>query len=143
MTRWMCLALIAAGSLFGQGLEAVKAEPNLEKRAQAALKHADEAITASRKAYMESEYKTALTSLEEVQSAVELCLESLNETGKNARRSPKHFKRAEKDIRSLLRRLDSLESDFGVDDRPAVKKVEARLQAIHDELVIRIMGKKK
>lgn len=135
--------LVFAASAAAPSLEAVRAEPDPEKRARAALEYADAALTASRTAYMASDYKKSLASLDQVRQAAELCLESLDATGKNARKSPKHFKRAEIGTNELLRRLRSLENDFGVDDRPRVLEVEQRVQEIHDELIARIMGKKK
>jgi uncharacterized coiled-coil DUF342 family protein len=143
VTRAMAVWLLAAALLPGSDLDGVRAEPNLEKRAKAALEYANTAITVSRQAYMDSDYKQAMASLNEVRTAADLALESLNATGKNARRSPKPFKNAEKQINELIRRLNSLETDFGVDDRPAVQQVVQRLSEIHDELIVRIMGKKK
>lgn len=138
------LALLAlCGCSFATGLDAVKSEPNAEKRAKAALEFANVAITESRTAYLDSEYDKALTALGEVRTAADLALESLDATGKNARRSPKPFKDAEKRINEMIRRLDSLENDFGLDDRSAVQAVKGRLHEIHDELIVRIMGKKK
>jgi hypothetical protein len=135
--------LLAAALMPGSDLDGVRSEPNLERRAKAALEYANAAITASRQSYLDSNYQQALASLKEVSAAADLALESLDATGKNARRSPKPFKNAEKQINELIRRLNSLEADFGVDDRPAVQQVIQRLSEIHDELIVRIMGKKK
>lgn len=143
MTRIVGLMLLPAALLFGADLDAVRAEPKLEKRATAALEYAGSAITQARAAYLESKYTEALAALAEAPVAVDLALESLDATGKNARRSPKPFKNAEKKINELIRRLDALESDFGIDDRPAVAQVRQRLNEIHEELIVRIMGKKK
>ncbi len=141
-TLLILFVLIRAAG-FASGLEEAKAEPNLEKRSKLALENADAAITEARTQYLGNHYKEALASLDEVRESVELSLTSLNATGKSARRSPKHFKIAEKAIREMLRRLQTLELDFGVEDRPAVSKVEKRLQEIHDELISRIMSRKK
>jgi hypothetical protein len=143
VTRSIGLILLSATSLFGSSLDAVRAEPNPEKRAKAALEYANASITEARKAYLDSDYKTALASLAQVGESADLVLESLDATGKNARRSPKPFKTAEKQINEMIRRLNGLETDFGIDDRPAVQAVVQRLHEIHDELIVRIMGKKK
>jgi hypothetical protein len=143
MTRLAAWLFVIAVGVSAADLEAIKAEPNLEKRSKAALAYADDAVTEARKAYTSGEYKQAFARVEEVRAAVELSLESLNETGKIARRKPKPFKHAEMRIRALLRRLRSLEHDFALDDRPLLVKTEQRLQEIHDELLARIMAKKK
>lgn len=142
MIRAIGVLLIIAASATAFDLNEVKAEPDLEKRAKAALDYANRAITTSREAYTHNEFKKALASLDEVGQAAELCLASLDATGKSARKNPKPFKRAEMQINDLLRRLESLESDFGLDDRPAVSSVTKRLQEIHDALISRIMSKK-
>jgi hypothetical protein len=143
VTRPLTLLLLASVAGFSAGLEAARAERNLEKRSRLALENASDAISRARTQYAAGHYKEALAAVEEVRESVELSLASLNATGKSARRSPKHFKYAEKATRELSRRLQSLELDFGIDDRPAVRQVEKRLQEIHDDLLSRIMGRKK
>jgi len=81
--------------------------------------------------------------LDEVREAVDVSYAALQETGKDARRSPKHFKKAELKTRELLRRLRGLSGEADMDDRPAFDTVVNRLQEIHDELLAAIMGKKK
>lgn len=124
-------------------METIKSEPNLEKRSDRALENASRAIDTARQAYAAGDMDKTRQGLEEVRASVELSYQSLQETGKNPRRSPKHFKRAELQIREMLRRLRGLEDDFSVDDRALVQKVEQRLQEIHDELLTGIMTKKK
>lgn len=142
MIRACAFLLLIAGVLSGSNLDAVKAEPDPEKRAKAALEHANSAITQSRNYYVDSEYKKAFASLDEVRAATEICVAALDATGKNARRNPKSFKKAEMRINELVRRLRSLEADFGVDDRQQVRNLQSSLEDIHDRLVVRIMGKK-
>ena len=127
----------------GGDLDAIKAEPNLEKRSDRALDNADQEIDAARKAYAAGDLNGTRQALQDVRASVELSYDSLQETGKNPRRSPKHFKRAELKIREMLRRLRGLEDEFSVEDRPPVQEVEQRLQEIHDELLTGIMTKKK
>ena len=55
---------------------------------------------------------------EELEESVELAHTSLNQTGKNPRKSPKYFKQAEIATRDLLRRLDSFQGEMSFDDRP-------------------------
>jgi hypothetical protein len=135
------MALVAV--TLASGLDAVKSEPNLERRSRLALDNANSAIDTARQAYAAGQWKESFSALIEIRDSVDLCLASLNETHKDARKSPKAFKRAELEIRELVRRLKSLESDFGVDDRSEVLKTEQRLQEVHDELIARIMSKHK
>ena len=68
---------------------------------------------------------------------------TLKQTGKNPSRSPQHFKYAELRTRDLLRKLDGFRDDMSVADRPALERVIATVQKIHDALLEGIMGKKK
>ncbi len=122
-------------------LARLQSEPNLEKRARAALNNAEEALKQAREAYKNGD--TAESRLEEVEQSVALADSTLKQTGKNPSRSPKHFKYAELRTRDLLRKLDGFRDDMSVADRPALERVIATVQKIHDALLEGIMGKKK
>jgi hypothetical protein len=125
-------------------LAEVRVEPNLEKRAHLALDNAERALKASRKAYEAGELERTQVLLDEVKDSVELAETSLNATGKNPIKSPKHFKYAEIKTEDLLRKLDGFSHDMNVADRPMVEPVKARLQEAHESLLQGIMmGKKK
>ena len=124
-------------------LARLQSEPNLEKRARAALNNAEEALKHAREAYKNGDNAAAETRLEEVEQSVELADSTLKQTGKNPSRSPKHFKYAELRTRDLLRKLDGFRDDMSVADRPALERVIATVQKIHDALLEGIMGKKK
>jgi hypothetical protein len=123
-------------------MDAVMAEGNLEKRSDLALKYADARLNDARRAYEQGQYEDFRALMKEVTGAVELSYTSLDESGKKARRNPKYFKRAEKNIRKLLARLDTLRVDVAIDDRPIVQSAAKRLNEIHDQLVLDIMTKK-
>jgi hypothetical protein len=73
-----------------------------------------------------------------------LAYTSLKATGKDARKSPKWFKRAEIDTRLLLRKLDSLHDLMSFSDRALMGSVKATVQRVHDDLLGELMeGKKK
>jgi hypothetical protein len=131
--------------LFAQAtdLESVRAESNLEKRSDRALENANHAIDMARDSYAAGDLKKSSEALQEVRDSVALSYESLSDSGKNPRRSPKHFKRAEMSIREMLRRLKGLESDFSVEDRNILMETERQLQQIRDDLLAGIMSKKK
>jgi len=146
----ICLAPpLAACALLGimaakaGDLDSIKEEPNLERRSERALANANQAIDAARDAYLAGDLGKTRSALEQVTESVDVCQQALKDTGKNPRRSPKYFKRAELSIRKLLWRLKSLEPDFNVEDRAWLESAERRLQQVHDELLAGIMSKKK
>jgi methyl-accepting chemotaxis protein len=125
-------------------LSAIKAEPNLEKRASRALDNAAVAQKAAEEAYSKKEdAEQANAALDEVSQSVELAYASLRETGKSPVKSPRHFKEAEIRTRELLRRLTDLRETMSALDRDQIDKVLAAIQKIHDELLAGIMGGKK
>lgn len=144
MFRAAVLACLIAAAPAWADLEAVKSEPNLEKRAHKALENARNALKAAQRAYLEkNDVAAANASLAEIERSVELCFESLIETGKTPSRSPKHFKRAEIGTRGLLRRLRDFRERMSVMDREEIDRVRATVQKIHDSLLAGIMGGKK
>jgi hypothetical protein len=121
-------------------LAAIKLEPNLERRSELALGNASAAMDAARDASTdEAKLKAALTDLRE---SVDLAYQSLVESGKSARRSPKFFKRAELKTRELMRRLEGLAQAVDADDRVFVESVRDRVSKVHDDLIQDIMQKK-
>jgi hypothetical protein len=124
-------------------LARVEAEPNLEKRAHAALDNADDALRRAREAYAKGDDGAANARLDEIQKSVELADSALKQTGKNPSRSPKHFKQAEMRTRDLLRRLDGFRDQMSVADRTSAERVVEAVQKIHDAWLDGIMGKKK
>jgi exonuclease VII small subunit len=139
--RWI-LVLALAQLALASNLAGVKSEPNLEKRSERALDNANSALDAARDSYNRGEYDQSETQLEEVGASVDLAYESLQETGKDPRRSGK-FKQAEMRIRELLRRLEGLRQTVSFSDRGAVDKVRDRISTVHDNLLDGIMSKRK
>ena len=137
------LCLLFIGAPLWADLERAKAETNLEKRSKLALENADDALKAARDSYKSGDVRATADSLKQVQESVELANTSLSETGKNPRKSPKWFKRAEIATRDLLRKLDGLEQEMSYNDRGVIKEVKARIQKIHDDLLIGLMEGKK
>jgi len=127
---------------FALDLNAIKSEPNLERRSEMALDYAQTQLDAARDAYNGGDLAKWRSALDELGAAVELSYRSLQETGKNARNN-KHFKRAELKTHELVRRLDGLRQSVSVDDRDAVEKVRAKVSEVHDELLQGIMSKNK
>lgn len=134
----LVLPLASAGDL-----NAVKAEPNPERRYALALDNALEAVKAARAFIQEGKSEEFRKSLDEVVESVKLCDDTLRGTGKNPSRQSKHFKRAELRIRDVIRKLDSLNQDAGFEDRPAVAEAKSKIQQRHEELLLDIMGRRK
>lgn len=142
LTASLALTLLPAG--LRADLKRAMAEPNLEKRSQLALDNAAAMYQAARTAYQNGDAAKAAAAIAEVQESVDLAYTSLTDTGKNPRKSPKWFKKAEIETRDLLRKLDSLQQEMSFDERPMVEKAKARVQQVHDDLLLGLMeGKKK
>ena len=122
MTR-ILVAILMAGALLGIDLAGVKAEPNLEKRSEKALLLAGEILTAMRAELDRNDVEKIKDQLKDFEAAVDLSVDSLAAAGKNARRNPKYFKRAELRLRELLRRLETFKRDMSLDDRPVLDGV--------------------
>jgi hypothetical protein len=121
-----------AAQLYAADLQAIKNEPNLEKRSRLALTTADQAITEARAAYGAQDLKTTQARLAEVREAVELARTALVDSGKKPGKSPGPYKYAETKSRELLRRLEGLKQEMDAADRDVVETVQNRVQEIHD-----------
>ncbi len=120
------------------------AEPDLEKRSKLALENAYAAYQAARDAYQKGEMQQMQASIDEVEQSVDLAYRSLNDTGKNPRNSPQWFKNAELATRDLSRRIASFQDEMSYTDRPLLDKLKARVQQVHDDLLLGLMeGRKK
>jgi hypothetical protein len=138
---WLWIALLAA-QLYALDLGTIKKEPNLERRSDLALQYANSALDTARDAYAAGDVDKTGAAIEEVGSSVDLAYDSLGQTGKDPRRSPKFFKRAEMSTRQLLRRLDGMIESMSVADRLVAEKVRGRVADIHENLLKGIMKKK-
>src|SRR6202162_2061284 len=122
---WLFIALLAA-QLYATDLGTIKQEPNLERRSDLAMQYANSALDTAREAYTAGNIDKTETAIEEVESSVDLAYDSLGQTGKDPRRSPKFFKRAEMSTRQLLRRLDGMMESMSVADRALIEKGRGR-----------------
>jgi len=137
------LGLAMPAALRGD-LRAALAEKDLERRSKLALENAETALQAAKSAYQQGDLDRTKAAVSEVQESVDLAYQSLNDTHKNPRKSPKYFKNAELATRDLLRRLDTFDHDMSYDDRPILKPLKDRVQQVHDELLLGLMeGKPK
>ena len=133
---WLIFALLAFD------LTAIRQEPNLERRSDLALENAATALTGCSEAYKSGDLEKTMAAAAEIEESVTLAYDSLRDTGKDPRRNPKFFKRAEMTTRQLLRRLDGLIESMSIKDRAILLVVRDRVSDIHDELLNGIMKKK-
>jgi len=136
MTWALALLLLA-------DIESIRNEPNLERRSELALVNAGTAMDAARDTYRAGEVAKTQAALEEINASVDVCYDSLVESGKDPHKHPKFFKIAELKTRELLRRLEDMHRAVGMEDRPMVAKVRDNVSDIHDKLLSGIMTKRK
>ena len=133
------LALSLFPALLPADLKQARDEPNLEKRSKLALDNAAAVYQEARLAYQNGDNDKVALAAAEIQESVDLAYTSLTQTGKNPRKSPKWFKKAEIETRDLLRKLDSFEREMSFSERPMLEKVKARVQEVHDDLLLGLM----
>jgi hypothetical protein len=144
MTARLLLAIVLVGGALRADLPQAKVESNLGKRAMLALDNAFNELTQARDAYERGQNEQVTIFTKKIQESVELAETSLHETGKNPRKNPKWFKRAESSTRDLLRRLDSFQQSMDVSDRPMLDAVKAKVLQVHDDLLEGVLeGKEK
>jgi hypothetical protein len=115
---------------------------NLEQQARLAIDKADRALTDARAACAAHDLEKTKALVQEMVADVELAEKCLTDSGKNARKRPKQFKYGEVKTRDMLKRIDSLENDLDIDDREQVAAAKVKVQEIHDEWLLGIMGAK-
>lgn len=141
--RYFVLLVCLSALLAAEIPPAILAERDVPKRAELALKQADENVSAAAKAYAgASDLKDFEAHVGAVGELTEFTLKSLRDSAMRGGKRVKHFKRAEFKMNSLLRRLDTLEKEVSAEDRPPVTKVrdlvsEALDHIRHDILVKR------
>jgi hypothetical protein len=135
--QWVLIMVLALD------LNSVKQEPNLERRSELALENANASLDSVREAFTAGDMAKMRAALDETRESVDLAYQALSDTGKDPRRNPKFFKRAELKTRELLRRLDGLVQGVDVESQGWVEKVRDRIAEVHDNLLKGIMSKKK
>jgi hypothetical protein len=139
----LCALVLASAIPAWADLAAALKETNLEKRSDLALANAAAALKAARKSYDAGDAAAVTAAVSDIRASVELAAHSLKETGKNPRKHPKYFKRAEIGTRDLLRRLDTFQQEMSYADRPTLDALKEYVQQAHDELLSGLMGEKR
>jgi hypothetical protein len=140
---WAALISCAFGFPAAADLKQAMAENNLEKRSALALENAHAALKETREAYRKGENDAVTAGIEEIGQSVDLAYNSLTQTGKDPRRNPRWFKKAEIETRDLDRRLDAFQQEMSYTDRPQLDKLRAKVQQVHDDLLMGLMEGKR
>lgn len=143
MVRGACLVFALGFTCMGADIASVKAEINPERRSERALINAEAALDEAKKALEQGEEKKLAEAIAEVGESIALSKESLEQSGKNPRKNPKYFKKAEIGIRKLIRRLDNFRLDITVDERKPVEDLIEKANALQEDILQAIMTKKK
>jgi hypothetical protein len=142
MTAILTLFLLFAAPL-PTSLDQVKADPNPEHRARAAVDFAAISEKNAEAAFTNGDIKAMAAELNTMKESMELARDSFVESKKTPGRSPGLYKYAELRSRELLIRLDDLERRMYIDDRDLMTLPKASVQEIHDAWFDGIMGRKK
>ena len=141
MTGIILLAMLAAPP--PASLDDVRKEPSLEKRSELAIEYAGTALARARKAVSESGSRAALEdALNETLTACQLALDSLRQTGKPPKKLGRQFKRGELRTRAYLKTLTDLVFALSLADRPRAEEVRDKIQLLHEEFLLGVMGGK-
>jgi len=124
-------------------LAQVKAEPNPEHRARAAIDYAAAAERHAEADYAKGDLAAVSTELKNVSDSFDTAQESFAETHKTPGRNPGPYKYAELHSRQLLIRLGDLEQRMDSGDRTLVADVKAKIQGMHDAWFEGIMERTK
>jgi len=136
------LPALAAAPPPAGGLEEVKREPRLEKRAEKAVENAARRMQQAGAAFRAGDRAEMMTALEEMRDSLVLCKTSLAETGKPPKKLTSQYKKAEKVSTNILRLLNDLVDALYAEDRPPVEKIRDEVQALHEEFLLNVMRRK-
>jgi hypothetical protein len=124
-------------------LLAPQSSGELVREAKEALVHAEQSATQSGETCKSGQWEKCTALLEDVQDSVEKAKDSLEKTGINPSRSPRHFKDAEIRTRKILKVLRAIAGYIHPDDRKKYDAVVDRVSDINDELLHSIFQKKR
>ena len=124
-------------------LEAVKKEPDAQKRSNLALDVAVAALKDARALPGEGGSSADLQKdMDTMIEAVELSLKSLRDTGKRPNKLAQAYKRGELKTREMQKQMENLVQALAFDNRPPAEKAQAQLNVLHDEFLFGVMSGK-
>jgi hypothetical protein len=138
---WPILFLLAATGPVT--LETVRADPNPEHRAKAAVDYAALAERSAESANENGDDARLATDIKNMVAAMELARDSFTAAGKTPSRQPGSFKAVELRSHEILHRLADLQQKMDVDQKQVLDGPIMKVQEIHDAWFEGIMGKKK
>jgi hypothetical protein len=141
MTAFLALLLFAPPVALN--LDQIRADPNLEHRAHSAIEYSGAAERNAEAAYSRGDLPAVKTELKNMQEAVEIAKQALDQTGKSANRHPGPYKFGELRTQEMLVRLGDLERKMDSEERPMLEGPKSKVQEIHDAWFEGIMSKKK
>jgi hypothetical protein len=142
MTPLLALFLMLAPPA-PSSLDQVKADPNPDHRAKAAVDYAAVAERNAEAAYVKGETQNVDTELKNVEESMEAAQEALVASHKTPGRNPTPYKYAELHSREILTRLGDLEQKMDSSERSVIAGVKAKVQELHDAWFEGIMGRKR
>jgi hypothetical protein len=138
------LALVLAfASPLPTSLDQIKAEPNPEHRARAAVDYAGVAEKNAEVAYARGDMPEVLAELRNMVDGLTLAQTALASAGKTPGRNPGPYKYAEMHSRALLIRLGDLEQKMDVSERDSIQDTKTKVQELHDAWFEGIMGRRR
>jgi hypothetical protein len=124
-------------------LDQIKADPNPDHRARAAIDYSALAEKNAEAAYAKGDLQSVAAELKNVAESFEAAQDAFAVSGKTPGRNPGPYKYAELRSRELLIRLGDLEHKMDVGERDLIAGVREKVQEIHDAWFEGIMGRKK
>jgi hypothetical protein len=135
--------LLAGGAALAQ-LDAVKAEPDPNRRAELAVDQADHDLDGAREAWQAGDWAKTQAALAELKESAELAEASLEQTNKlKPPRNNRHYKVVEMKMKELIRRVDAFRLEVDYEQRDTVNQVETRLQELHDQILEAVMTRRR
>jgi DNA gyrase/topoisomerase IV subunit B len=128
----MMSSVMHAQSLLGE----INQEHNPTRRADLALSLADESFDQARGFYDKGAMDKGDAALENMTSALNVCVQSLAVTNK-----AKFYKKAELKVAYLQRRMNDLVEEMSVQRRGWAEQTKRKLEVIHDRILEGVMAK--
>jgi hypothetical protein len=139
----MIALLLAVAVAAAPPLEEIRGEPLPERRYERALAYCDTAFAEARViARSEGEAAKLAALLDALGEAAELSAAALRDTGKRPNKLTRQYKRGEQRMRALIKNLENLEKALPFDWRGPAAKALRRVQVVHEEYLLAVMGGK-
>ena len=123
--------------------ERIQRENNPIKRAELQVELAEKTFDEAARLYEKGQSDQGLATLQEMLAMVTEAHDGLFSTGRDPRKKPKGFKKAEIKLRELARKLEDLRVSLPTYDREDVRKVIERVSEMHENLLYGIMRVKE